>query len=281
MGFLNKEILLLCLKIVYFSYYTNGSKESSWFLNFVVKQVFCLNVEFQVNAQAVEEESRTNFLTLLEMLRENKQPTSSVEKMTSFDFINVSSYSNDVNRKESLDEHDFSFGSSLYLSPKNENDSRLTNLDKSTKKELFKSFVSQKSAIFCNKEIFGFIRIFYCLYERISKIYQMTNAKNALVMFLFILKSQMLKKIETFNQFEELVRVILGQEYFFLLNMDKTLTSICKNISSVQNDNISMQICNLSRNNSDLEHLYLAKFLKIDLFILKKESQRAVFSIDV
>lgn len=281
MGFLNKEILLLCLKIVYFSYYTNGSKESSWFLNFVVKQVFCLNVEFQVNAQAVEEESRTNFLTLLEMLRENKQPTSSVEKMTSFDFINVSSYSNDVNRKESLDEHDFSFGSSLYLSPKNENDSRLTNLDKSTKKELFKSFVSQKSAIFCNKEIFGFIRIFYCLYERISKIYQMTNAKNALVMFLFILKSQMLKKIETFNQFEELVRVILGQEYFFLLNMDKTLTSICKNISSVQNDNISIQICNLSRNNSDLEHLYLAKFLKIDLFILKKESQRAVFSIDV
>ena len=86
--------------------------------------------------------------------------------------------------------------------------------------------------------------------------------------FIIIYKAFLLKKIENANAYEELCRDILGNESYFLFNMDKLISSLIKNISNILSDNLSKEILNLfkfeiNRKSSPNENLYFANYIQL------------------
>jgi len=86
--------------------------------------------------------------------------------------------------------------------------------------------------------------------------------------FVIIYKALLLKKIENSTVYEELCRDILGNESYFLFNMDKLITSIIKIISTIITDNLSKDVLNLfkfeiNRKTAPNEKLYFANYIQL------------------
>ena len=86
--------------------------------------------------------------------------------------------------------------------------------------------------------------------------------------FVIVYKALLLKKIENSNVYEELCRDILGNEAYFLFNMDKLINSLIKILSTIINDNLSKDILNLfkfeiSRKTAPNEKLYFANYIQL------------------
>ena len=81
--------------------------------------------------------------------------------------------------------------------------------------------------------------------------------------YLIIYKALLHKKIENSTVYEELCRDILGNESYFLFNMDKLISSLIKTMTTIITDNLSKEILNLfkfeiTRKNAPNEKLYFA-----------------------
>jgi len=63
--------------------------------------------------------------------------------------------------------------------------------------------------------------------------------------FIIIYKALLLKKIDNSTIYEELCRDILGNEAYFLFNMDKLISSLIKEMSTILSDNLSKEVLNL------------------------------------
>ena len=124
------------------------------------------------------------------------------------------------------------------------------------------------------------MRYIFCIYERLNKLneYSFKNAENFLNInnkdgkkgekksmtiekinskdsdsieslifknFIIVYKALLLKKIENSIVYEELCRDILGNEAYFLFNMDKLISSLIKSITKILSDNLSKDVLNL------------------------------------
>ena len=137
---------------------------------------------------------------------------------------------------------------------------------------------------YANEQCFIFLRYIFCIYERLNKLneYSFQNAETLLNMnsnddiknkdkeqeksmiiekinskegdsveslvfknFIIIYKALLLKKIENSTVYEELCRDILGNEAYFLFNMDKLISSLIKEMSTILSDNLSKEVLNL------------------------------------
>ena len=86
--------------------------------------------------------------------------------------------------------------------------------------------------------------------------------------FVIIYKALLLKKIENSTVYEELCRDILGNEAYFLFNMDKLISSLIKVISIIITDNLSKDVLNLfkfeiNRKTAPNEKLYFANYIQL------------------
>ena len=86
--------------------------------------------------------------------------------------------------------------------------------------------------------------------------------------FVIIYKALLLKKIENSTVYEELCRDILGNESYFLFNMDKLISSLIKIISTIITDNLSKDVLNLfkfeiNRKTAPNEKLYFANYIQL------------------
>ena len=86
--------------------------------------------------------------------------------------------------------------------------------------------------------------------------------------FIIIYKALLLKKIENSTVYEELCRDILGNESYFLFNMDKLIHSLIKVISNIITDNLSKDVLNLfkfeiNRKAAPNEKLYFANYIQL------------------
>ena len=86
--------------------------------------------------------------------------------------------------------------------------------------------------------------------------------------FVIIYKALLLKKIENSTVYEELCRDILGNESYFLFNMDKLISSLIKVISTIITDNLSKDVLNLfkfeiNRKTAPNEKLYFANYIQL------------------
>jgi histone deacetylase complex regulatory component SIN3 len=86
--------------------------------------------------------------------------------------------------------------------------------------------------------------------------------------FIIIYKALLLKKIENSTVYEELCRDILGNESYFLFNMDKLISSLIKVISTIIQDNLSKEVLNLfkfeiNRKAEPNEKLYFANYIQL------------------
>jgi histone deacetylase complex regulatory component SIN3 len=86
--------------------------------------------------------------------------------------------------------------------------------------------------------------------------------------FIIIYKALLLKKIDNSTIYEELCRDILGNEAYFLFNMDKLISSLIKSISTILSDNLSKEVLNLfkfeiNRKTSPNEKLYFANYIQL------------------
>ena len=86
--------------------------------------------------------------------------------------------------------------------------------------------------------------------------------------FIIIYKALLLKKIENATVYEELCRDILGNESYFLFNMDKLIHSLIKVISNIITDNLSKDVLNLfkfeiNRKAAPNEKLYFANYIQL------------------
>ena len=156
---------------------------------------------------------------------------------------------------------------------------------------------------YANEQCFIFLRYIFCIYERLNKLneYSFQNAENlinintneenkeqekAMIIekinskdgdcveslifknFIIIYKALLLKKIENSTIYEELCRDILGNEAYFLFNMDKLISSLIKSISTILSDNLSKEVLNLfkfeiNRKTSPNEKLYFANYIQL------------------
>ena len=133
---------------------------------------------------------------------------------------------------------------------------------------------------YANEQCFIFLRYIFCIYERLNKLneYSFKNAENFLNInnkdgkkgekksmtiekinskdsdsieslifknFIIVYKALLLKKIENSIVYEELCRDILGNEAYFLFNMDKLISSLIKSITKILSDNLSKDVLNL------------------------------------
>ena len=150
-----------------------------------------------------------------------------------------------------------------------------------------------------------FLRYIFCIYERLNKLneYSFQNAESLLKMnsnednideeqekemiiekinskdgdsveslvfknFIIIYKALLLKKIENSTIYEELCRDILGNESYFLFNMDKLISSLIKEMTTILNDNLSKEVLNLfkyeiNRKTAPNEKLYFANYIQL------------------
>jgi len=86
--------------------------------------------------------------------------------------------------------------------------------------------------------------------------------------FIIICKALLLKKIENITVYEELCRDILGNESYFLFNMEKLISSLIKSISNILSDTLSKDVLNLfkfeiNRKSSPNENLYFANYIQL------------------
>ena len=86
--------------------------------------------------------------------------------------------------------------------------------------------------------------------------------------FVIVYKAFLLKKIENSTVYEELCRDILGNEAYFLFNMDKLISSIIKIVSTIISDNLSKEVLNLfkfeiNRKTAPNEKLYFANYIQL------------------
>ena len=157
---------------------------------------------------------------------------------------------------------------------------------------------------YANEQSFIFLRYIFCIYERLNKLneYSFQNAENliniadnnqinkgeekAMIIdklnskdcdsveslifknFIIIYKALLLKKIENSTVYEELCRDILGNESYFLFNMDKLISSLIKVISTILSDNLSKEVLNLfkfeiNRKTAPNEKLYFANYIQL------------------
>ena len=156
---------------------------------------------------------------------------------------------------------------------------------------------------YANEHCFIFMRYIFCIYERLNKLneYSFKNAENlinvnsneenkkdekAMIIekinsrdgdaveslifknFIIIYKALLLKKIENSTVYEELCRDILGNEAYFLFNMDKLISSLIKIISTILSDNLSKDVLNLfkfeiNRKTTPNEKLYFANYIQL------------------
>ena len=156
---------------------------------------------------------------------------------------------------------------------------------------------------YANEHCFIFMRFIFCIYERLNKLneYSFQNAENlinvtnteenkkdekAMIIekinskdgdavesvifknFIIIYKALLLKKIENSTVYEELCRDILGNEAYFLFNMDKLISSLIKSISTILSDNLSKDVLNLfkfeiNRKTTPNEKLYFANYIQL------------------
>ena len=156
---------------------------------------------------------------------------------------------------------------------------------------------------YANEQCFIFLRYIFCIYERLNKLneYSFQNAENlininnngenkeeekAMIIekinskdgdcveslifknFIIIYKALLLKKIDNSTIYEELCRDILGNEAYFLFNMDKLISSLIKSISTILSDNLSKEVLNLfkfeiNRKTSPNEKLYFANYIQL------------------
>ena len=75
-----------------------------------------------------------------------------------------------------------------------------------------------------------------------------------------------MKKIENSTVYEELCRDILGNEAYFLFNMDKLISSLIKSITTILSDNLSKDVLNLfkfeiNRKTAPNEKLYFLIYI--------------------
>ena len=160
---------------------------------------------------------------------------------------------------------------------------------------------------YANEQCFIFLRYIFCIYERLNKLneYSFQNAETLLNMnsnddiknkdkeqeksmiiekinskegdsveslvfknFIIIYKALLLKKIENSTVYEELCRDILGNESYFLFNMDKLISSLIKEMSTILSDNLSKEVLNLfkyeiNRKTAPNEKLYFANYIQL------------------
>ena len=147
------------------------------------------------------------------------------------------------------------------------------------------------------------MRYIFCIYERLNKLneYSFKNAENFLNInnkdgkkgekksmtiekinskdsdsieslifknFIIVYKALLLKKIENSIVYEELCRDILGNEAYFLFNMDKLISSLIKSITTILSDNLSKDVLNLfkfeiNRKTAPNEKLYFANYIQL------------------
>ena len=86
--------------------------------------------------------------------------------------------------------------------------------------------------------------------------------------FVIVYKALLLKKIDNSTVYEELCRDILGNESYFLFNMDKLINSLIKIISNIITDNLSKEVLNLfkfeiNRKAAPNEKLYFANYIQL------------------
>lgn len=134
-------------------------------------------------------------------------------------------------------------------------------------KNLIPGQESKDVIFYCNESFYVIVRYIYCIYERLCKLNEnnqflsrtLINSKSynnpnfcsetpnvlsdmlnqdqrtakgsKLFVFVFILKAYIHKRIEHPNQFEECCRDILGNDSYYLLNLDKLLLSVSSNIN--------------------------------------------------
>ena len=77
-----------------------------------------------------------------------------------------------------------------------------------------------------------------------------------------------MKKIDNSTIYEELCRDILGNESYFLFNMDKLISSLIRVISTIIQDNLSKEVLNLfkfeiNRKAEPNEKLYFANYIQL------------------
>lgn len=148
---------------------------------------------------------------------------------------------------------------------------------------------------YSNENCFIFIRYVFCIYERLNKlkeytatalidvkkekkkedkksIYPNTNdypiSPYVFENFFIIYNALLHKKIENANIYEELCRDILGNESYFIFNMDKLVGSLIKTMITIINDNLSKEVLNLfkfeiCRKNEPNEKLYFSNYLQL------------------
>ena len=156
--------------------------------------------------------------------------------------------------------------------------------------------------LYANEQCFIFLRYIFCIYERLNKLNEYSfqnaqtlingtnkneekqenkmiieksnikdeNAVESLVFknFIIIYKALLLKKIENTTVYEELCRDILGNEAYFLFNMDKLINSLIKIISTILSDNLSKDVLNLfkfeiNRKSAPNEKLYFSNYIQL------------------
>ena len=86
--------------------------------------------------------------------------------------------------------------------------------------------------------------------------------------FIIIYKAFLLKKIENSTVYEELCRDILGNESYFLFNMDKLISSLIKVVTTIISDSLSKDVLNLfkfeiNRKTAPNEKLYFANYIQL------------------
>ena len=87
----------------------------------------------------------------------------------------------------------------------------------------------------CNENCLVLVRFIFCIYERVNKLYEYSITNNIIAYkddlfifkcFIVVYKALIHKKIENTNTYEELCRDILGNDSYFLFNLDKIINSV-------------------------------------------------------
>ena len=113
------------------------------------------------------------------------------------------------------------------------------NIVNNTQALFFPQKTKNYNLLFANDNYFVLIRYIYCIYERINKLYEYsisseanygtkpaTNDLTILKYFVIVYKALIHKKIENTTNYEELCRDILGNESYYVFNLDKLINSV-------------------------------------------------------
>jgi paired amphipathic helix protein Sin3a len=140
---------------------------------------------------------------------------------------------------------------------------------------------SNDTILFGNENCFVIVRYIFCIYERLNKViikliklyeYSITgdNNLNNLMFknFIVIYKALIHKKIDNTTFYEDLCRDVLGNESYFLFNLDKLVNSLIKTLNTMSSDNVTKEILDLfiverSRSKAMSEEIYLSNYIQM------------------